>query len=108
MKILLAILATGVLLAPVSASALNPGECARLMRQIYHFKTLEERAEQLGNEAYADRMLMQTDLLRERFDDRCEGFSEDDRLLRQAMADFAKALKIGAKAAAKFFTMGAM
>jgi hypothetical protein len=51
---------------------------------------------------------MQTDMLRERFDDRCEGFSEDDRLFKQAMADFAAALKVGAKAAAKFFTMGAM
>jgi len=108
MKILLAIVAAGVLLAPISASALNPGECSRLMRQIYHFKTLEERASQLGNEVYADRMLAQTDMLRERFDQRCEGFSEDDRLIRQAVADFAKVLKIGAKAAAKFFTMGAM
>ena len=108
MKILLAIVAAAVFLAPVSASALNPGECANLMRKIYHFRTLQERAETLGNPTYATRMQMQTDLLRERFDDRCEGFSEDDRLVRQAVADFAKVLKIGAKAAAKFFTMGAM
>jgi hypothetical protein len=108
MKIVLAILAAGVVLAPMTASALNPGECSRLMRQIYHYKTLEERAEMLGNEVYANRMEMQTDMLRERFDDRCEGFSEDDRLFKQAMADFAAALKVGAKAAAKFFTMGAM
>ena len=108
MKILLAIVAAVGLLAPVSASALNPGECSRLMRQIYHFKTLQDRAEMLGNEVYAGRMQMQSDLLHARFDERCEGFAEDDRLVRQAVADFAKALKIGAKAAAKFFTMGAM
>lgn len=108
MKILLAIVAAVGLLAPVTASALNPGECSTLMRQIYHFKTLEERAEILGNANYAGRMQMQADVLRERFDDRCEGFSEDDRLIRQAVADFAKVLKIGAQAAAKFFTMGAM
>ena len=30
------------------------------------------------------------DLLRERFDQRCPGFSEDDRLVRQAIADFAR------------------
>ena len=108
MKILLAIAVGWVLLAPVSAAALNPGECSRLMRQIYHFKTLEERAEQLGNPTYADRMEAQTDRLRERFDARCEGFSEDDRLVKQAVADFARAIRLGAEAAAKWFSMGAM
>jgi hypothetical protein len=77
------------------------------MRQIYHFRTLEKRAETLGNELYADRMLAQTDMLRARFDERCEGFDEDDRLVRQAVADLARALKIGAEAAAKWFSMGA-
>jgi hypothetical protein len=108
MKILLAISIGWVLLLPATASAINPGECARLMRQIYHFRTLENRADQLGNEIYAERMLMQTDMLRGRFDDRCEGFSEDDRLVRQAIADFARTLRIGAEAAAKYFSMGAM
>jgi hypothetical protein len=53
-------------------------------------------------------MQFQTDLLRERYDARCEGFAEDDRLIRQAIADFAQVLKIAAKAAAKFFTAGAL
>jgi len=96
MKILLAILATGLVLAPIPASALNPNECARLMRQVYHYRGLEAR------------MGMQADLFQERYDMKCEGFSEDDRLVAQAMADFAKALKYGAIAAAKFFSMGAM
>ena len=108
MRILLAISIGWVLLLPATASALNPGECARLMRQIYHYRTLEKRADDLGNEIYASRMLMQTDLLRERFDNRCPGFSEDDRLVRQAIADFARAMRIGAEAAAKYFSMGAM
>ena len=56
---------------------------------------------------WADRMQFQTDLLRERYDDRCDGFADDDRPIRKAVADFAKVVKIGAKAAAKFFTMGA-
>ena len=107
MKILLAIAVGCALLVPVSAAALNPGECARLMKQIHHYKSMHERAAELGNEMWAGRMLFQTDLLRERFDDRCEGFAEDDRVMRQAVADFAKVLKIAAKAAAKFFTMGA-
>ena len=107
MKLLLAITAGLVLLAPLSATALNPGECSRLMRQIYHFKTLEERAEELGNPTYADRMGAQTDMLRERFDMRCEGFSEDDRLVKQAVADFARAIRAGAEAAAKWFSLGA-
>jgi hypothetical protein len=108
MKVLLAFSIGWVLLLPATASALNPGECARLMRQIYHFRTMEQRADDLGNELYADRMLMQTDLLRDRFDERCPGFSEDDRLVRQAIADFARAMRIGAEAAAKYFSMGAM
>jgi hypothetical protein len=107
MKILLAIAVAGALLAPVSAAALNPGECSRLMRQIYHFKTLEDRAGELGNPEYASRMEAQADVLRERFDDRCDGFSEDDRLVKQAVADFARALRLGAEAAAKWFSMGA-
>ena len=108
MKILLVISIVWMLLLPAAASALNPGECSRLMRQIYHFRTLQQRADDLGNEVYAGRMLMQTDLLRERFDDRCPGFSEDDRLVRQAIADFARVMRIGAQAAAKYFSMGAM
>jgi hypothetical protein len=108
MKILLAILATGVVLAPIPASALNPNECARLMRQIYHYRGLEERAEALGHAEYEARMGMQADLFQERYDMKCDGFSEDDRIVAQAMADFAKALKYGAIAAAKFFSMGAM
>jgi len=108
MRILLAISIGWVLLLPTAASALNPGECSRLMRQIYHFRTLEQRAEDLGNDVYAVRMLAQTDMLRERFDQRCPGFSEDDRLVRQAIADLARAMRIGAEAAAKYFSMGAM
>jgi hypothetical protein len=108
MRILLAISIGWVLLMPSAATALNPGECSRLMRQIYHFRSLEERADQMGNGVYANRMLMQTDLLRERFDVRCDGFSEDDRLVRQAMADFARIMRIGASAAARYFSMGAM
>jgi len=106
MKILLAIAVGWVLLAPISAAALNPGECANLLRKIHHFQTLQERAERLGSEIYAERMLIQSDLLHERYDERCEGFAEDDRAIRKAVADFGKVLKYGAKAAAKFFTMG--
>ena len=108
MKILLAIAVGWVLLAPISAAALNPAECARLLKQIHHYKSMEERAAQLGNEMWASRMQFQTDLLRERYDDRCEGFAEDDRPLRKAIAGFAKVLKVGAKAAATFFTAGAL
>ena len=79
MKILLAIAVGWVLLAPISAAALNPGECAQLLKQIHHFKGMEDRAGQLGNEMWEDRMRSHTDLLRERYDARCEGFAEDDR-----------------------------
>ncbi len=106
MKILLAIAVGWALLAPASAAALNPAECARLQRQIHHYKSMEDRAVQLENEMWADRMQFHTDLLRERYDDRCDGFAEDDRPLRQAIADFARVLRIAAEAAAKYFTAG--
>ena len=108
MKILLAIAVGWLLLAPSSAAALNPGQCAQLLKQIHHYKGMQERAEQLGNGRWADRMLYHTDLLRERYDDRCDGFAEDDRPVRQAIADFAKVLRIAAQVAAKFFTAGAL
>jgi hypothetical protein len=107
MKILLGIAVGWALLAPVPAAALNPGQCAQLLKQIHHHMTMQERAETLGNAMWAERMQIQTDLLRERYDARCEGFAEDDRPMRQAIADMAKVLKYGAKAAAKFFAMGA-
>jgi hypothetical protein len=107
MKMLLAIAVGGVLLAPVSAAALNPGECARILKQIHQYKGMEDRADQMGNEMWAGRMQFQTDLLRERYDARCEGFADDDRPVRQAIADFARVLRIGAEAAAKYFSMGA-
>jgi len=107
MRITLAIALGWMLLAPTTASALNPSECARLLKQIHHLNGMHERAQSLGNSMWADRMQFQTDLLRERYDDRCEGFAEDDRAVRAAVATIATVVKVGAKAAAKFFTMGA-
>jgi hypothetical protein len=108
MKILLAIAVGCALLSPASAAALNPAECARLLKQIHHYKSMEDRAAQLGNDMWAGRMQFHADLLLERYDDRCEGFVKDDRAIRRAIADFAKVLKIAAKAAAKYFTAGAL
>lgn len=107
MKILLAIAVGCALLAPISATALNPGECANLLKRIHHFKSMEDRAVELGNDMWSGRMQYHTDLLRERYDERCEGFAEDDRPIRKAVADFKKVVKIAAKAAAQFFTAGA-
>ena len=107
MKIMLGIAVGWALLAPVPAAALNPGQCAQLLKQIHHYMTMQEHAETLENEMWTERMQIHTDLLRERYDVRCEGFAKDDRPMRQAVADMAKVLRIAAKAAAKFFTMGA-
>jgi len=108
MKILLAIAVGCALLAPISAAALNPNECANLLKRIHHFKTMGDRAAELGNDMWADRMTFQTDLLRERYDARCEGFAEDDRGMRKAVAGFKKALKVAAQVAAQIFTAGAL
>jgi len=107
MRTLLAIAVGFALLAPLPASALNPSRCARLLKQIHNYNSMYERAEAMGNQMWSDRMQSHTDLLREQYDAECDGFAEDDRPVRQAVADFAKVLKIGALAAAKFFTMGA-
>jgi hypothetical protein len=107
MKILLVIAAVCALLAPISATALNPNECANLLKRIHHFKTMGDRAADFGNDMWADRMQVQTDLLRERYDERCEGFAEDDRPVRKAVAEIKMVLTVAAKAAATFFTAGA-
>ncbi|MFQ5415598.1 MAG: hypothetical protein ACE5FL_00985 [Myxococcota bacterium] len=107
MKLALAIAMGWLLLVPAPASALNPSECARLLKQIHHLNSMHQRAEARGNEMWSGRMQFQADLLRERYDDRCEGFAEDDRALRAALEGVAMVLKTGAKAAAKFFTLGA-
>ena len=53
MKILLVIAAACALLAPIAATALNPSECANLLKRIHHFKTMGDRAEELGNDMWA-------------------------------------------------------
>jgi hypothetical protein len=107
MKAALAILLGWMLLVPVSASALNPGECSRLLKQIHHLNTMRDQARARNNDMWEDRMVYQTDLLRDRFDARCEGFADDDRSMRIAIQTLANVMKIGAEAAARFFTMGA-
>ena len=97
-----------MLLAPASAFALNPSECARFLKQIYRYDTMHDRAADRGNAMWSSRMQFQADVLRERYDDRCEGFHDDDRALRAALEGVAMVLKVSAKAAAKFFTMGAL
>lgn len=108
MRVTLALVMGWMLLMPASASALNPSECARLLKQIYHYDNMHERASGLGNPMWSSRMQFQADMLRERYDGRCEGFHDDDRALRAALEGVAMVLKVGAKAAAKFFTMGAL
>ena len=44
MRVALAVLLGWMLLVPASASALNPGECARLMKQIHHLNTMTKEA----------------------------------------------------------------
>jgi hypothetical protein len=107
MRVALAVLLGWLLFVPATASALNPGECARLMKQIHHLNTMRDQARARNNDLWEDRMVYQTDLLRDRYDARCEGFADDDRSMRIAVQALANVMKISAEAAAKFFTMGA-
>ncbi len=101
-------IATGALLALLLAgvASADPPDCARSLRQINHYEAMVARAEQLGNEEWADKTQNHVDLLEDRLASRCPNYTDRDE--RQEIArQTARLLKIAADAAIKFFTMGA-
>ena len=101
-------MATGALLVFLLAgvAAADPPDCARSLRQINHFEEMTARAEQLGNDQWADKTQAHVDILEDRLAARCPNYTDRDE--RQEVArQTARILKIAADAAVKFFTMGA-
>lgn len=94
------------LLLPGVASA-DPPDCARLLRQINHYEAMVDRAEQLGNDDWADKTQAHVDLLEDRLAGRCPNYTDRDE--RQEIArQTLRFMKAAADAAVTFFTLGAM
>ena len=100
-----AALAAG-LFAPLAAQAVGgPAECSRLRRQIDHFQGMTDRAEQLGNAMWTERMGEHLALLKGRQADRCpQDVPTDDSTARA----FMQLLRVAGSAALTYFTFGAM
>jgi hypothetical protein len=104
MRILPAVLVMLALLTPGVGFAENPSECRYLNTQIAFFEARASKAGALDNDLWEDRMQEQIAGLKEQRSKRCPGYSPSE----EAMRAFTDLMKIGAKGAATFFTMGAM
>ena len=80
------------------------GECNRLTNQIARYEGDVKLAQERGNELWEDATRAQIDRLSERRVNRCPQYAEDKG---KAMREFKRLIKVAAKAAAKYFTMGA-
>jgi hypothetical protein len=85
----------------------DPADCGRLMRQINHYEGMIERAENRGNEMWAENTQRHVDLLEDRLASRCPSYSARDEQ-QEAARQLALLLKVAAAAAVKFFTLGAL
>ena len=79
-------------------------ECHRLTSQIARYEGDVKLAQERGNELWENATKQQIDRLSERRVSRCPQYAEDKG---RAMREFARLIKVAAKAAAKYFTMGA-
>jgi hypothetical protein len=95
--------AIGLLFSGVAAA--DPSDCGRLMHRINHFEGMIGRAEALGRGDWADKTQRHVDILETQLADRCPAYSARDEQ-QEAARQMALLLKMAAKAAAKFFTMG--
>ncbi len=99
-----AALAAG-LFAPLGAQAAGPAECNRLRRQIAHFQGMTDRAEQLGDPMWSERMGEHLARLKGRQVDRCpHDVPTDDSTARA----FMQLLRVAGSVALTYFTFGAM
>jgi len=97
------IFAIGVMAPGIAAS--DPSDCGRLMHQINHFEGMVDRAEALGRDDWAEKTQRHVDVLETRLADRCPAYSARDEQ-QEAARQMALLLKLAAKAATKFFTLG--
>ena len=105
MKSAFALAAVVGVLWPAVALA-DPADCSHLLRRIYHFEGMVERAEGLGKEDWADKTQQHVDLLEDRLASRCPSYSDRDEK-QEAARQLAILMKLAATAAIKVFTLGA-
>ena len=84
----------------------SPAECARLNKQIHHFEDMAERADNLGNAMWTERMEQQVELLKDRQEVRCPR-DHEDASAKEALIAFMRLLKVAGQAALSYFTFGA-
>lgn len=108
MRIKLTALVALALLWPAAAVAVDPADCARLIRQHQHYEGMADRAAQLGNEQWEAGMRQHVAVIEAQLDNRCPEYTAEKKAVKKAIADFVEFLKIAGKAALTFFTMGAM
>ncbi len=96
-----------LLLHPAAALAGSPAQCARLMRQVKHYEEMSDRAAARDNEMWETRMNTQVEVVKTQLLAKCPDWVHDDRAAREAARQFAEFLKLAARVALTFFTMGA-
>jgi hypothetical protein len=100
-----AALAAGLLTPLAVQAAGGPAECARLRRQIDHFQRMTDRAEELGDPMWTERMGQHLALMKGRQKNRCpHDVPTDDSTARA----FMQLLRVAGEAAVSYFTFGAM
>ena len=89
--------------ATASAQAVGAAECRYLTTQISLFENRLERAEELDNELWQQRLSDHIDRLSERRRQQCPGYGDGDA----AREAFAQLIDLAARGALTFFTLGA-
>ena len=79
-------------------------ECSRLTSQIARYEGDVKLAQERGNELWENATREHIDRLSERRVSLCPQFAKDKG---KAMREFARLIKVAARTAAKYFTMGA-
>lgn len=105
MRLVLALAAILVLLAPAAAlaQAAHPAECRRIAHQLAHFERMQERAETLDNDLWAGRFDRHIGDL----EDRQSRVCPEDSAALQAAQQMRDLLRLAAQGALTFFTLGA-
>jgi hypothetical protein len=105
MKLAIVFTAISCLLWPTVALA-DPPDCARLLRQIYHYEDMVMMAEDRGKPEWAAKTQGHVDRLEDQLGVRCPRYSDRDEKqeIAKSLAAIAKA---AASAAATFFSLGA-
>jgi hypothetical protein len=106
MKLAIVFTAISCLLWPTVALA-DPPDCARLLRQIYHYEDMVMMAEDRGKLDWAAKTQSHVDRLEDKLGERCPRYSDRDE--KQEIArNLSAIVKAAADAAVTFFTLGAL